>query len=286
MHIVLFFVSCFLGLFFILYSEKVSIKWVRKSFKIYSLGFMVTALFAGYLYINQHKAVFSTFSDKMFNTATVTKAAGAPDTMLSPLTIRESVRLSAPQINQLPELPRGCEVTSLAMLLQYSGIEVTKSELANQVPRDNTHYRKTKEGTFFGNPHKGFVGDMYSYNTPGYGVYHGPIAQLAAQYVGVERVHDFSGENFSQIIDQLNQNRPVWVIINAEYRELPEDQFTTWQTEDGPIQITMKEHSVLVTGYDEKFIYFNDPLNRTDKAPINDFKEAWIQMGKQAITVF
>jgi hypothetical protein len=45
-----------------------------------------------------------------------------------------------------------------------------------------------------------------------------------------------------------------------------------------------KEH--LVTGYDENYIYFNDPMTvEVKKTPINDFREAWIQMGKQAITL-
>ncbi|WP_164668304.1 C39 family peptidase [Virgibacillus doumboii] len=281
MFIHLFLLSCLIALIFILLSSKITLNWVKKSFQLYGTAFMVTAFLIGVVYVNENKAAFARDTVKAD-----THIVKPTEKYISQYEIKGSVHLDAPHIKQLPELPRGCEVTSLGMLLKYSGVDVDKMELAERVKKDKTPYQTTKNGVYFGNPNNGFVGDMYSFDNPGLGVYHGPIADLAAQYVGIERVYDFTGRNFSEIINQLNQNRPVWVIINAEYNKLPETFFTTWQTEDGPIDITMKEHSVLITGYDQEYIYFNDPLNREEKAPINEFKAAWIQMGKQAITVF
>ncbi|QDP42183.1 hypothetical protein FN924_12465 [Radiobacillus deserti] len=215
-----------------------------------------------------------------------------PDPSLEPVyplveqaQLAPSIKLEAPIIKQFPELPRGCEVTSLAMLLQYFDVEVDKMELAKKVKKSSDDYQVKNSVIHFGNPEKGFVGDMYSFSKPGYGVYHGPIAELAKQYVG-DKVEDFSGGSFYEIIKHLNAQRPVWVITNTTYKKLPDSSFQTWNTPDGKVKITMKEHAVLVTGYDDKSIFFNDPITgKTKSAPIQDFEEAWVQMGKQAITV-
>lgn len=44
--------------------------------------------------------------------------------------IKPEQQLNVPIENQMPDLPNGCEVTSLAMLLNYYGIKVTKEDLA------------------------------------------------------------------------------------------------------------------------------------------------------------
>lgn len=225
------------------------------------------------------------FADEIMYAQQSNSKEGLTYSSLHKTPLLSAIQLEAPIIGQYPELPRGCEVTSLAMLLQYNDIKVSKMELADEIAKDPTPYQSNADGIYFGNPYKGFVGDMYTLDNPGYGVYHEPIADLARKYMG-DHVHDFSGDSFSEILYHLNNERPVWVITNASYQKLGEDAFETWQTPDGEVDITMRLHSVLVTGYDEAFIYFNDPLTNTGKkAPITSFEEAWMQMGKQAITV-
>lgn len=195
------------------------------------------------------------------------------------------ILLDVPLISQLPELPRGCEVTSLAMLLEYAGVSVNKTKLADEIIKDPSPFVRKNGVIHFGNPYKGFVGDMYNINNPGYGVYHDPIKKLAEQYLPQQMI-DMTGAEFTDILYPLLKGRPVWVITNTKYSKLPESSFETWQTPDGPVKITYHEHSVVITGYDKDYIYFNDPLefkkNRT--APIKSFFEAWEQMGSQAIT--
>lgn len=207
------------------------------------------------------------------------------DSKVDIIPIKESILLDAPVIWQMPELPRGCEVTSLAMLLQYRGIKVDKLTLAGEVRKNPAEYKLANGRIYFGDPNEGFVGNMYTYTEPGLGVYHEPIAELAEKYLpGL--VKDLTGTDFQELKTHLSDGRPVWVITNTEYKRIDESLFQTWYTPNGEVRVTVKEHSVLLTGYDKEYVYFNDPLTnvKNKKAPLHDFEDAWVQMGRQAIT--
>ncbi|WP_235680121.1 C39 family peptidase [Paenibacillus albicereus] len=197
----------------------------------------------------------------------------------------EAALIDAPLLQQMPELARGCEVTSLAMMLQHAGIDADKMQLAREIQKDPTPYSRKNGVVHFGHPNTGFVGDMYSFSNPGYGVYHKPISKLAEAYLP-GRVIDLTGSDLESALYSLQQGKPVWVIINSRFSALPESMFQTWQTPSGPIRITYREHSVLLTGFDDRFVYFNDPLAEQSprKAQRASFQEAWEQMGRQAIT--
>jgi uncharacterized protein YvpB len=191
-----------------------------------------------------------------------------------------------PKILQLPELPRGCEVTSLAMLLNSQGVNVTKIELADKIKKDLTPYKKRRGKIYYGNPRVGFVGEMKSFNSPGYGVYHEPIFELLDKYVPGMAL-DISGCRFDNLLYFLSLDIPVWVIINTKFAPLPDSDFITWHTKQGEVKITYSEHAVLLIGYDKSknLVYFNDPLGGADSAALDVFGQSWEQMGRQAVTV-
>lgn len=203
------------------------------------------------------------------------------------IVVKESVLLNVPYISQLPELIRGCEVTSLAMLLNYKGINVNKLRLADEIDKDNTPYKVVNGNIYYGDPSIGFIGSMTDVNKDGYGANHKPINKLLKKYVGEHKAIDLTGLEFDNLYYYLSENLPVWVITNVDLKKLPENQFYTWQTPKGTIvTATNKEHSVVITGYDKEYIYINDPLHNDPNRKINkkDFIEAWNQMGKQAVT--
>ena len=60
------------------------------------------------------------------------------------------VVLGIPYISQYPDMPLGCEATSLAQLLNYKGVMVSKRQIANKMPKSPNR-----------NPELGFVGSPF-----------------------------------------------------------------------------------------------------------------------------
>ena len=195
---------------------------------------------------------------------------------------KKRVVLNVPLINQMddPKLYNGCEVTSLAMVLNYNGIDVTKSELADNIETVPFQYDNGEHG----NPNDGFVGSVSGSTSTGLGVYHGPIYKLAKQYA--DNVYDLTGSNFDTVVNKVEEGHPVWTITTTAFA--PVSDFESWDTPDGKIDVTYSEHSVCITGFDrdKRVIYINDPYGyKNREVDWNDFAAAYKQMGKQAVYV-
>lgn len=197
--------------------------------------------------------------------------------------LANSINLDVPVILQNPTLPRGCSVVSLAIVLNYAGINIDKMQLVDELYFDPTPRQIIDNQVHFGNPYRGFVGDMFSLNTNGLGVYYLPIFDLMQNHMPYAAIN-ITGASFEILKYFINQGSPVWIMTNAQYRYLPDSYFETWITDDGPIQITRWMHAVVVTGYDDNYIYISDPLGRHYKRPRLPFIEAFEQMGSQALT--
>jgi uncharacterized protein YvpB len=204
-----------------------------------------------------------------------------PPPVTIPLTA--SAMLTAPAIRQHPELPSGCEVTSLAMMFQYYGINKNKMELLPELKRDKTPLKWKADGTiaYWGNPNTGFVGEITG-AAKGFGIYHGALFELQKKYIPT--AVDLTKQPFEKLEQQLREGIPsiVWTTINYQ---VP-DKWIVWDTPIGPIETTFMEHAVLLVGFDESNVYVNDPVNGKSKVRIDkaQFLETWEAMGKQALS--
>lgn len=193
------------------------------------------------------------------------------------------IKLGVPLLNQLdePVLYYGCEVTSLAMLLNYYGIEVSKNELADELPKEPYQY---SDGTY-GDPNIGFVGDMYLGKSDGFGVYVKPILKLAeTKLPGYLEVKNLTNVALDQIIDELSQGNPVWVMTTLSLKAT--DDMVSRKTKNGEVQVSKSVHSVVLTGFDQNdYLFVNDPYGKEKKISRKNFQESWEQMGCQALAI-
>lgn len=194
----------------------------------------------------------------------------------------DEAQLDVPLVLQYPELPRGCEVTSLAMILQFNGYNIDKLELADKI--DHQPFEKND---LKGNMNKGFVGAMDTLNENGLGVYVEPIVDLAKKYVPSRNVKNITGKSADAIYKAVSKGHPVWILINARFKELTEDHFQTWKTDEGEMKVTYRQHSVVITGYNKDYVFINNPMKSEKNIAISkeDFEKAWVQMGSQAMYI-
>ncbi len=197
-------------------------------------------------------------------------------------TVTGSKILQVPLLNQMdaPILYNGCEVTSLAMILNYFDVSVTKNQLGDAI--DTVPYQY-EDGTY-GNPNDGFVGSITG-SSVGYGVYHGPIVKLAKKYLTKElQVRDITDQSFNKILSEVKKGNPVWVITTVTMAAT--NDMKTWETPTGTASVSWSMHSVVVTGYDDDSIYVNDPYGvQNKKVDRTDFIASWKQMGSQAVVI-
>ena len=135
-----------------------------------------------------------------------------------------SVLNNAVALSQLPQLPTGCEMTAVTMMLRYAGINISKEQVANETPRSS-------------NPYYGFVGNPYS-NT-GYGLWVAPsgIASVVTKYLG------------------SSLNMTGWSIESIKKQLINRHLVVAWQAH----MHGFGTHAITLTGYNNSGFYYNDP---------------------------
>lgn len=196
----------------------------------------------------------------------------------------EKVILDVPNISQLPDLKNGCEITSTTMMLQYSGVKVDKMTLANDIKKDPTKITYDDNGNIleWGDPDYGFVGDITGIHE-GYSVNPKPIIDLIKKYI---KPKDLTNKDYREIEKSIALEKPVVVWITVDFSNPSQDR--TWKKDNKVIDGHFNQHSIIVTGYDSKYVYYNDPLKEEKNLKVDKskFKQCWESMGRKAITYF
>lgn len=200
--------------------------------------------------------------------------------------VPKSKSLDVRLISQNPELYNGCEVTCLAMLLNYKGVKVDKMTLAKEMKKNPTKavYNSNNKITKWGNPKYGFVGDVYGSTGIGYSIDPEPLMPLVSKHNKTPK--NLTGKSLDDIKESINNENPVlvWVESNFSYPI----EFIQWTDEKGEkVRATFDIHAILITGYDGENMYYNDPLTGEKNKSISQkrFTQVWKEMGSKALTI-
>ncbi|EHN60105.1 hypothetical protein HMPREF0557_02704 [Listeria innocua ATCC 33091] len=158
--------------------------------------------------------------------------------------------MNVPLIVQRPQLPTGCEITNIAMMLRYAGKNVDKVKLAKEMKRHKS------------NPNYGFVGNPFSKS--GWTIYPPALVNQVKKYTGTAK--NMTGTNLAGIKNQLNKKRPV----------------VAWVSNFHGFSV----HAITITGYDKNNFYYNDSWSGQKNARISQsyFNTCWSKQAKRAIS--
>jgi len=144
---------------------------------------------------------------------------------------KASVKLRVPFHRQEHSL--SCEAAALKMALQAKGVNVPESEIISHLSFE----------PMWGNPHKGFVGDINGKMLEtGYGVYWEPIALVGNLYRPAESFEHWLTQSLASEIQKGNP-LIVWGYAGSGKRKL-------WLAPDGtPILGVFGEHARVAIGF-------------------------------------
>ena len=181
-------------------------------------------------------------------------------------------------IYQFPELPTGCESTSLAMVLNYKGVPADKVNLANN------YLDKGPVGKV--SPWKAFVGDPRS--SSAHGCYAPVVVNMANRYLTEKksrlRASYISGRDLETLAAYTSAGNPVivWGTINCRtpYHS------KTWVIDGQKIEWISPEHCVVLLGFKGTQVVIADPwTGRIVSYEKEVFRKGYNALHRQAVVI-
>ncbi len=196
-------------------------------------------------------------------------------------TVKPSHTLDVENILQNPELPTGCEVTALAIALNYHGFEIDKVELCDNFLPIDPYGVYTFDEKYIGNPK---LDNGFGCNAP-------VIVETAQKYFesidSQWKPLNITGSEFEELFYQIEKGRPVVIWASMGLKDVTFK--LRWTTADGDeAWFASLEHCMVLTGYDTEkgVVYVADPLKGNMEYSLERFKSVYEQMGKQAIVFY
>lgn len=266
---------------------------INKSLLIFLLLSSVTLITVLIIYYNNKKGKSNIDNSFSISVDNILETSPAKPDYIKPVDIEYSVNnddyeypdsyfLDIPYISQYPELPTGCEITSLAEVLNYLGFNIDKETLA----RDYLDMKDTvTQGCFveyfWGSPWK----------TTGSGCFAPAIANAANAFFE-DNNSDYSAYIMSYqpvelLYAKLSQGHPVIVWTSFNYKQ-PEVTYNEVTLDDGTVFTwPTNEHCVALAGYDinKKTVTLADPAYGIVERDMEVFENYYKRYYYQAVVI-
>ncbi len=187
--------------------------------------------------------------------------------------------IAVDNIQQNPELPNGCEGTSLTILLNYLGFDADKVDIC-------TNYVPLGEFTSGADPNEHYLGDPRG---AGWYVYAEPIITAAENYLSASSsaqlydVKNLTGATKEELVTHLGLGNPVvvWATLDLQSQGVRGGP----ETIEGPAYTNL--HCVVLVGYTETQFIFADPMKSTRYTEVGQdaFMTSFESIGSQAVTI-
>lgn len=187
-------------------------------------------------------------------------------------------RLEVESILQNPELPTGCEITALTIILNYLGYDVSKTTMAD--------YYLDKGEVGSTSPYKAFVGNPRDEDACG--AFAPVIVKSAAKYLdrvdSGMNVYNVTGADYDELTEYVNQGHPV-LVWETMWMAKPHDA-AVWKVDGESIIWKSHEHAMVLIGYTSDTYIMADPLRGIYEYDKETTESRYEDMGKQAIVIY
>ncbi len=190
------------------------------------------------------------------------------------LEIQENCLLNFNEIYQYPQLPTGCEITSLAMVLNYYGQNIDKIQLLNYMPM-GVYGEDSFYNTFIGSP----------YSSHGFGCYVQALIQTLKNYSNQYNYLNLTGSTLRELQPYIAKGYPI--IVWATIDMMNGYQSQSWQVNGETITWITNEHCLVLIGYDNQRNVFitADPLRGLIQYDSSLLESRYNLLGNQALLI-
>lgn len=189
-------------------------------------------------------------------------------------------------IYQNPELPNGCEVTSLAMLLEWAGCPADKVELAETyLPKEE--FVQTDGERLGPDPGRAYAGDPS--DAGGWYCFEGPVICAGNAWLteqgGAFRAVSLTGLTRRELEDYLDLGVPLAVWVTLNYAP-PRTSSVPWTLPDGGQYTPYTNlHCVVLAGRSGGGYQIADPISGWQSVSPALFWNSFDAMGRRAAAV-